>query len=47
MVQVYSSAVKLLSDFKIMNQMHYDDVYGAYFDFGNHTEKLSDFFRFG
>lgn len=40
MEKVYSSAVKLLSDFKIMNQMHYDDVYGAYFDFGNHTEKV-------
>jgi len=20
--------------------MHFDDVYGAYFDFGNHTEKV-------
>lgn len=21
-------------------QMHFDDAYGAYFDFGNHTEKV-------
>ena len=21
-------------------QMHFDDGYGAYFDFGNHTEKV-------
>lgn len=36
----YSSTVKLLSDFEVLNQMHYDDTYGAYFDFGNHTEKV-------
>lgn len=22
-------------------QMHFDDAYGAYFDFGNHTEKVN------
>jgi hypothetical protein len=21
-------------------QMHFDEAYGAYFDFGNHTEKV-------
>lgn len=24
----------------IFKQMHFDDAYGAYFDFGNHTEKV-------
>lgn len=36
----YSSTAKLLSDFEILNQMHFDEKYGAYFDFGNHTEKV-------
>ncbi|PRQ39935.1 putative glycosidase [Rosa chinensis] len=36
----YDTTVKMLSDFEILNQMHYDDAYGAYFDFGNHTEKV-------
>ncbi|KAG5521863.1 hypothetical protein RHGRI_034177 [Rhododendron griersonianum] len=36
----YGSTAKLLSDFAILNQMHFDDAYGAYFDFGNHTEKV-------
>ncbi|KAL6188201.1 hypothetical protein ACLB2K_039594 [Fragaria x ananassa] len=36
----YDTTVKLLSDFEILNQMHYDNAYGAYFDFGNHTEKI-------
>ncbi|PQQ16299.1 mannosyl-oligosaccharide glucosidase GCS1 [Prunus yedoensis var. nudiflora] len=36
----YGNTVKLLSDFKILNQMHYDDAYGTYLDFGNHTEKV-------
>lgn len=40
MGKVYGSTAKLLSDFKILNQMHFDDAYGAYFDFGNHTEKV-------
>ncbi|KAK4597669.1 hypothetical protein RGQ29_015261 [Quercus rubra] len=37
----YGATAKLLSDFQILNQMHLDDKYGAYFDFGNHTEKES------
>ncbi|XP_059624181.1 mannosyl-oligosaccharide glucosidase GCS1-like [Cornus florida] len=36
----YSLTAKQLSDFEILNQMHFDDSYGAYFDFGNHTEKV-------
>ncbi|XP_075658252.1 mannosyl-oligosaccharide glucosidase GCS1-like isoform X2 [Castanea sativa] len=36
----YGATAKLLSDFQILNQMHLDDKYGAYFDFGNHTEKV-------
>lgn len=37
---VYSSAAKVLSDFELLNQMHFDDAYGTYLDFGNHTEKV-------
>ncbi|KAK7359395.1 hypothetical protein VNO77_01353 [Canavalia gladiata] len=36
----YGSTAKLLSDIELLNQMHFDDAYGAYFDFGNHTEKV-------
>ncbi|KAL5762404.1 hypothetical protein ACOSP7_018668 [Xanthoceras sorbifolium] len=36
----YGSTAKLLSDFEILNQSHFDPAYGAYFDFGNHTEKV-------
>ncbi|EEF47487.1 mannosyl-oligosaccharide glucosidase GCS1 [Ricinus communis] len=36
----YGSTAKLLSDFEMMNQMHLDPAHGAYFDFGNHTEKV-------
>ncbi|KAI3968066.1 hypothetical protein MKW92_023112, partial [Papaver armeniacum] len=36
----YEAMVKLLSDFELLNKMHFDDVSGAYFDFGNHTEKV-------
>ncbi|TXG56065.1 hypothetical protein EZV62_017378 [Acer yangbiense] len=36
----YGSTAKLLSDFEILNQVHFDAAYGAYFDFGNHTEKV-------
>ncbi|KAI9170391.1 hypothetical protein LWI28_027193 [Acer negundo] len=36
----YGSTAKLLSDFEILNQVHFDPAYGAYFDFGNHTEKV-------
>lgn len=36
----YHRMAEKLSDFEILNQMHLDDVSGAYFDFGNHTEKV-------
>ncbi|XP_058103291.1 mannosyl-oligosaccharide glucosidase GCS1 [Magnolia sinica] len=36
----YYSMAKQLSDFEVLNQMHLDEVTGAYFDFGNHTEKV-------
>ncbi|KAE9601106.1 putative glycosidase [Lupinus albus] len=36
----YGFTAKLLSDLELLNQMHFDDAYGAYFDFGNHTEKV-------
>ncbi|GMH20779.1 hypothetical protein Nepgr_022621 [Nepenthes gracilis] len=36
----YHLAAKQLSDFAILNQMHFDEANGAYFDFGNHTEKV-------
>ncbi|KAM7487154.1 hypothetical protein LguiB_024638 [Lonicera macranthoides] len=36
----YGLTAKLLSDFELLNQMHFDNAYGAYFDFGNHTEKV-------
>ncbi|BAT74349.1 hypothetical protein VIGAN_01200000 [Vigna angularis var. angularis] len=36
----YGYTAKLLSNFELLNQMHFDDSYGAYFDFGNHTEKV-------
>ncbi|KAA0034203.1 hypothetical protein IC582_023286 [Cucumis melo] len=37
---VYSSATKILSEFELLNQMHFDDAHGTYLDFGNHTEKV-------
>ncbi|KAM0934900.1 putative mannosyl-oligosaccharide glucosidase [Dioscorea sansibarensis] len=36
----YENMAKELADFETLNQMHLDDVSGAYFDFGNHTEKV-------
>ncbi|KAJ3678273.1 hypothetical protein LUZ60_002076 [Juncus effusus] len=36
----YAEMSKQLSDFEILNQMHLDEKSGAYFDFGNHTEKV-------
>ncbi|KFK44494.1 hypothetical protein AALP_AA1G264500 [Arabis alpina] len=36
----YNSTAKLLSDFNLLNQMHYDHDHGAYLDFGNHTEDV-------
>ncbi|KAH7670313.1 Mannosyl-oligosaccharide glucosidase protein [Dioscorea alata] len=37
----YENMAKELADFETLNQMHLDDNSGAYFDFGNHTEKAS------
>ncbi|CAL5433577.1 unnamed protein product [Camellia sinensis] len=37
----YDSIAKLLSNFEILNQMHFDDAHRTYLDFGNHTEKCS------
>ncbi|KAI3467687.1 hypothetical protein Pfo_024350 [Paulownia fortunei] len=36
----YGLTAKLLSDFELLNQMHFDYSNGAYFDYGNHTEKV-------
>ncbi|XP_072999094.1 mannosyl-oligosaccharide glucosidase GCS1 [Typha latifolia] len=38
--KAYFMMSKQLSNFDILNQMHLDDISGAYFDFGNHTEKV-------
>nr|GMD23223.1 mannosyl-oligosaccharide glucosidase GCS1 [Ipomoea batatas] len=38
--QEYRSTAELLSDFELLNKMHFDSSYGAYFDYGNHTEKV-------
>ncbi|GJZ07706.1 mannosyl-oligosaccharide glucosidase GCS1 [Tanacetum coccineum] len=49
--KAYEETTKLLADFDLLNkfpisdavfifQMHYDKNYGAYFDYGNHTEKV-------
>ncbi|XP_074340871.1 alpha-glucosidase 2-like [Apium graveolens] len=36
----YKLMSKVFSDFELLNQMHFDKSFGAYFDFGNHTEKV-------
>ncbi|KAL9225563.1 hypothetical protein vseg_001469 [Gypsophila vaccaria] len=36
----YGLVAQQLSDFETLNKMHFDEAYGAYFDFGNHTEKV-------
>ncbi|XP_021746583.1 mannosyl-oligosaccharide glucosidase GCS1-like [Chenopodium quinoa] len=36
----YGFTVNQLSNFEILNKMHLDEAFGAYFDFGNHTEKV-------
>ncbi|WOH16634.1 hypothetical protein DCAR_0936192 [Daucus carota subsp. sativus] len=36
----YSLTSKLLSDFELLNKMHFDNSHGTYFDFGNHSEKV-------
>ncbi|GJZ28128.1 mannosyl-oligosaccharide glucosidase GCS1 [Tanacetum coccineum] len=41
--KAYEETTKLLADFDLLNKkhkMHYDKDYGAYFDCGNHTEKV-------
>lgn len=37
---IYGETAKLLADFDLLNKMHFDKEYGAYFDYGNHTEKV-------
>ncbi|KAA8528986.1 hypothetical protein F0562_033526 [Nyssa sinensis] len=36
----YGLTAKILSDFELLNQMHFDEAYAAYLDFGNHTERV-------
>ncbi|CAN8304148.1 unnamed protein product [Cochlearia groenlandica] len=36
----YSSIAKMLSDFNLLNEIHYEQDHGAYLDFGNHTEDV-------
>ncbi|KAK9120050.1 hypothetical protein Scep_018143 [Stephania cephalantha] len=36
----YHMMVELLSDYEILNQIHLDKASGAYYDYGNHTEKV-------
>ncbi|XP_051122251.1 mannosyl-oligosaccharide glucosidase GCS1-like isoform X2 [Andrographis paniculata] len=36
----YGTTAKQLSDFELLNKLHFDNNYGAYFDYGNHTEKV-------
>ncbi|XP_071696005.1 mannosyl-oligosaccharide glucosidase GCS1-like [Rutidosis leptorrhynchoides] len=38
--KAYGETAKLLADFDLLNKMHFDADSGAYFDFGNHTEKV-------
>nr|XP_043606881.1 mannosyl-oligosaccharide glucosidase GCS1 [Erigeron canadensis] len=38
--KAYEETAKLLADFDLLNKMHFDKDYGAYFDYGNHTEKV-------
>ncbi|XP_019106001.1 mannosyl-oligosaccharide glucosidase GCS1 isoform X2 [Beta vulgaris subsp. vulgaris] len=38
--QEYGFTAKQLSNFELLNQMHFDEMFGAYFDYGNHTEKV-------
>ncbi|VFQ71484.1 unnamed protein product [Cuscuta campestris] len=38
--QDYGLTAKLLSDFELLNKMHFDSSSAAYFDYGNHTEKV-------
>ncbi|CAH9108499.1 unnamed protein product [Cuscuta europaea] len=38
--QEYHLTAELLSDFELLNKIHFDRSSGAYFDYGNHTEKV-------
>ncbi|XP_076909251.1 mannosyl-oligosaccharide glucosidase GCS1-like [Bidens hawaiensis] len=38
--KAYKETAELLADFDLLNKMHFDKDYGAYFDYGNHTEKV-------
>ncbi|KAF5754140.1 putative mannosyl-oligosaccharide glucosidase [Helianthus annuus] len=38
--KAYKETAELLADFDLLNKMHFDEDYGAYFDYGNHTEKV-------
>ncbi|KVH95684.1 Glycoside hydrolase, family 63 [Cynara cardunculus var. scolymus] len=38
--KAYGETAKLLADFDLLNKMHFDKDYGAYLDYGNHTEKV-------
>ncbi|KAI7724751.1 hypothetical protein M8C21_004628 [Ambrosia artemisiifolia] len=38
--KAYKETAKLLADFDLLNEMHFDKDHGAYFDYGNHTEKV-------
>ncbi|KAH9314208.1 hypothetical protein KI387_022835, partial [Taxus chinensis] len=37
----YHPTAKQLSDLNLLNEMHYDNISGMYFDFGNHSEQVS------
>ncbi|XP_024535407.1 alpha-glucosidase 2 isoform X1 [Selaginella moellendorffii] len=36
----YEAMSQVLSDFDVLNQLHYDRKRGRYYDYGNHTEKV-------
>ncbi|KAK8959519.1 Mannosyl-oligosaccharide glucosidase GCS1 [Platanthera guangdongensis] len=39
-IENYHLMAKRLANFDVLNKMHLDEASGAYFDFGNHTEKV-------
>ncbi|KAK8928705.1 Mannosyl-oligosaccharide glucosidase GCS1 [Platanthera zijinensis] len=39
-IENYHLMAKRLANFDFLNKMHLDEASGAYFDFGNHTEKV-------
>ncbi|KAL4570114.1 hypothetical protein LXL04_025765 [Taraxacum kok-saghyz] len=38
--KLYANTANLLADFDLLNKLHFDKEYAAYFDYGNHTEKV-------